>query len=273
MTELPPSASPVESHYHRHDARGAIAAALADLTVDEGGLPQVLAGVDEFHLGGRVATERLVQSLQIRPGCRVLDVGSGIGGPARAVASLVPDVGVTGIDLTPEFVAIARTLTDQVGMADRVHFELGDAQRLTIGDEAVDFVTLIHVGMNIADKGALFAEFARVLKPGGRVGVYDIMRTGTGPLTYPVPWASHEAMSFVATPDEYVEWLNQAGLRVVEVAGQRELVSQVLAALKANPPNVHLGHLMGPEWPQMFGNLLQAFRAGVVEPTIIVAEP
>src|SRR5262245_36571915 len=154
------------------------------LTVDD------LAGLDEFHIRGRDATHSLAARLALAGNEHVLDVGSGIGGPARRLATLHPGLDVTGIDLTPEFCRVANELSRLVGLAARVRFEPADATRLPFADAAFDVAWTQHVQMNIADKRAFYGEIARVLRPGGKFAFYDILQGPGGPVVYPAPWAS-----------------------------------------------------------------------------------
>ncbi len=259
------------SHYGSESLTIRILDALADAGIDLGasGAP-ALAGVDEFHLGGHRATEQVIAALDPDGDDVVVDIGCGIGGAARRLASRVGRV--HGIDLTPEFVATATDLTELVGLADRADFRVASGTDLPFDDACIDGVTLLHVGMNIADKDLLAAEIARVLRPGGRVVVYDIMRVGPGEITFPVPWAPTPEWSFVEAPERYVAACERAGLAVIEVRDMTALVAEVLdAASSAPPPPATLVHLMGPDFPTMIGNLVPLVRGGVLAPTMVVA--
>ncbi len=261
----------VDQHYRQDDLSARIQLELTSAGYDLDDLrPEDLAGVDEFHLGGRAATNALLAGLDLTRGCRVLDVGCGIGGAARTTASTT-GCSVTGVDLTPEFVETARDLSVAVGADDVTTFELGNALDLPVPDGDFDLVTMLHVGMNISDKAALMKELARVLRPGGTVVVYDIMRVGEGDIAYPVPWASDESTSFVATPVDYNDAMVGAGLAPAQPVDRLDLVRRAMLAASQNPPPVNLSHLMGEDWPQMFGNLRAALDDGVVSPTEIVA--
>lgn len=262
----------VASHYGRGGdlVAGMIAALRAAGHDVEALQPEALSGADEFHLGGRVATELIAESLALEPGSRLLDVGCGIGGPARTLAART-GAHVTGIDLTPDYVATATQLSRLVGLDGRTSFEVGSALDLPFAAASFDAATMLHVGMNVADKGALAAELARVVRPGGTVVVYDVMRVAEGPITYPVPWAAEEATSFVASPATYVEALTAAGLDVRRRTDRRALVLELLAEAAAAPPPVTLRHLMGEGFPTMVANLAELLRAGVLAPTEIVA--
>lgn len=229
-----------------------------------------LAGVDEFHLGGRAATEALLDDLALGPGSKVLDVGCGIGGAVRTTARRFGCT-VAGVDLTPYFVAAATVLSAAVGLSELTTFVEADALDLPFPERHFDAVTVLHVGMNIADKDALAAQLARVVRPGGVVAVYDIMRVGDGEITYPVPWASAPSTSFPAAPEDYRAALVRAGLEPGDAVDRLGLVRDALHAAAERPPPVNLANLMGDDWTTMFGNLRAAVDRGVVSPTQILA--
>jgi ubiquinone/menaquinone biosynthesis C-methylase UbiE len=234
-----------------------------------------LAPVDEFHHGGRAATAALVPKLNLKPGMYLLDIGSGIGGPARYFARH-HGCRVTGVDLTEEFVAVARTLTRRLGMEDQVSFEQGSALAMPFSAATFDVATLLHVGMNIADKDRLFSEVRRVLKPGGIFGIYDQMRETDGKLTFPVPWASVPQTSFVETPATYKRLLTEAGFEVIWERSCREdalaSFNQQTAAQPGStelpPLGVHL--TMGAGAAQKMANLRTNIERGLVAPNEIV---
>jgi len=174
-----------------------------------------LAPVDEFHTRGRAATLELAARLGVGAGDRVLDIGSGLGGPARAVAE---EYGCTviGLDLNAGFCRAAAELSAWVGLGDRVAFRCGDATRLPFGAETFDAVMTLHTAMNIPAKDALYAEAHRVLKPGHVFAIYDVLRGQGGPALFPVPWARDLAVSHLASPSEMRELLTAAGFAIEE---------------------------------------------------------
>ena len=180
-----------------------------------------LAPVDEFHIGGRIATQELVRRLALMATDKVLDIGCGIGGPARFIAETF-QCEVTGIDLTPEYVDTARTLSDWVGLSSRTSFTQGNAIQMHHGDSSFDAAYMLHVGMNIEAKQSLFREVNRVLRPGGKLGVYDVMRIGPGDEVYPVPWATTPDTSFVVSPEAYKSELLATGWELIEERNRRE---------------------------------------------------
>jgi SAM-dependent methyltransferase len=176
-----------------------------------------LAPYDQFHGRGLEATEEVAAALSPVTGDHVLDIGSGIGGPARFVAERY-GCRVTGIDLTPEFCVLARHLTAQLGLDDRVDFEAGSALAMPFADRSFDAAYSMNVSMNVADKPGFYGEIARVLKPGARLVLSELAR-GPGPeLDYPTPWAASAETSFLATPDETRADLEAAGFVIVELA-------------------------------------------------------
>jgi SAM-dependent methyltransferase len=256
-------ADDVVSHYGGADVSERILRAVIESGLDLAD-PDALAGVDEFHLGGRSATEALLDDVDPAPGSSVVDVGCGIGGAARVMARR--GCRVLGVDLTPSFVEAARELSSAAGFGDDLRFEVGSALELPVDDASVDLVTMLHVGMNVDDKSALMAEFGRVLRSGATLAVYDIMRIGDGDITFPVPWASDLDHSFVASPDEYRTVMTDAGFTEVRAISRLQLVVEAVASQQASPPPVHLGHLMGSEMPVMFGNLMALLNGGVLAP-------
>ena len=258
-----------DHHYHRvEDLTGAIVGGLGrseGLTIDD------LATADEFHLGGAAATTAIIDALGVGPTQRVLDIGSGLGGPARRIAT-VTGCHVTGVDLTPSFVTAATDLSRLVGLDRQTDFRVGDATSLDL-DGSFDAATVIHVGMNLPDKPAFFASVRDLLTTGGRLVVYDIMVTGdVHSVDYPMPFASSPDRAFLASPAEYGAALTAAGFAVGDPVDRTRLALDAAAAAGANgPPLVSLATVMGPEFSTMFANLGAALGDGVLAPIEIVA--
>ena len=260
----------ISKHYTRGDLAAAIDAGLGALGKDASTLrPEDLAPVDEFHIGGRVATVHLIEQLGLKPQHTVLDVGAGIGGASRFVASQYGGR-VVGIDLTEEYCMVAMQLAARLGMSERVSYRHGSALAMPFADRSFDAAYMLHVGMNIADKAALCREVARVLRPGARFAVYDILRGhNLAPLVYPVPWASSADMSHVATLDEMRAALVLAGFSVERVEDRSEFAREFVAKLRAaasGPPPLGLHLIMGREFPAKIANLAQNVGDGRCAP-------
>lgn len=228
-----------------------------------------LAAYDELHAGGLAATQHLLAQLALTPTSRLLDVGSGIGGAARAAAATY-SCQVTGVDLTEQFVATATELTALVGLAGRVSFRTTSAQQLPFEDAAFDRAMMIHVGMNVADKAAVFGEVRRVLDRGGRFAVYDQMRLAPGPLTYPLPWAQDESSSFLCSPAEYEDLLGAAGFEVLTTEDRTPAAGGPPAA-DANAAAAGPDVVFGAAFAQRIANNLAAARAGVLGAVLVLA--
>jgi SAM-dependent methyltransferase len=204
------------SHWERDGLLAKILSSLATagkdldaLTVNDLGLS------DHFHGGGKPATDRLARRAGLQPGIKVLDVGGGLGGPARTLAA---EYGcrVTVVDLTESYVRTGEALTARLGLADRVTHRVGDALALDVEPEAFDVVWTQNSGMNIADKDRLYAGFARALRPGGRLVTQEPMAGPVQPVVYPVMWARDASGSFLRGPDEMRAAMETAGFRVLE---------------------------------------------------------
>ena len=266
----------VASHYTQGDFEKRLLAMLAATGRDPEHLtPDDLTPVEEFHIGGREATAELAAQMQLRPGMHLLDVGSGIGGPARYFAR-VHDCTVTGIDLTDEFVSIATHLSARVGLSDRVNFRQGSALAMPFEPGSFDGAYLLHVGMNISDKAGLFAEVRRVLKPEALFAVYDIMRLTDGDLAFPLPWSTVPETSFVAPLATYRDGLRAAGFTVLAERSRGQYAIDFFRAMRARaaqggPSQPNLQSLMGADAALKSANLFGCLERGLLAPTEMIA--
>jgi MPBQ/MSBQ methyltransferase len=255
----------VTNHYSGGDLSAAILAALAEGGVDTEHLgPADLFPVDQLHAGGAAATQHVLERLEVGPGVRLLDVGCGIGGTSRMAAMTGAEV--TGIDLTPDFVAAAEKLTERVGLGERVTYVTTPGESAPFEDASFDAAVMVHVGMNIPRKTVVFSQVHRVLAPGARFAMFEQMRTDDEDLPYPMPWAVDERSSFVETPAEYVAHLEAAGFTVDDV-------EDYTAATAGPPPAGRLSPVavFGPAFAERVGNNVAATRAGLLGAFVIVA--
>ncbi|MDA0240399.1 MAG: class I SAM-dependent methyltransferase, partial [Proteobacteria bacterium] len=206
----------IAAHYGADDILERILAALVAAGADpDHPTQEQLALFDHMHGRGYIATREHVEQAGITVGMTVLDVGCGIGGPARYMAAVLGCT-VSGIDLTPEYVEVGRELTRRCGLQDQVDLVQGNALDLPYDDNSFDHVYCHNVTMNIEDKAGLAAEIARVLKPGGQFSCAEVAQGPGGAPYFPLPWARDPADSFLVTPEAMKAALEAGGLRVIE---------------------------------------------------------
>jgi len=257
----------VADHYKRRALGDVILTALKAAGKDiEHLTPDDLAPVDEFHSGGRNATVRLAQLAQIKDGERVLDVGCGIGGPSRYLASQL-GCQVTGLDFTAEFVALAEMLARRTRRADKVAYRQGDALDLPFPDGSFDVVWSQNAAMNIADRDRLYSEMRRMLTPAGRLALQEIAAGPAGEPFYPTPWATDKSISFLSTPQSTRAALERIGFRVlIWQDTTEEALQQQTARTKAietgSLPPLGLHILIGEAFPTVTKNMLRNLQEG-----------
>lgn len=268
-------ADAISAHYTAGDLTAAILSGLRAMgkdpdhpTIDD------LAPVDQFHLLGKPATLALAQRADLRAGMRMLDLGGGLGGPARTLASLF-GCHVTVLDLTEEYCRVGAMLTARMNMGERVTFHHGDATAIPFPDAAFDAVWTQQATMNIADKRRLYAEIYRVLRPDGRYAFQEVLAGPVQPIHFPVPWASDPALSFLSSADDMRSRLPAAGLaEVVWVDVTEEAIAfareRAAAAAKQHGPPPPLGiHLVqGVDMPTKTANSNRNFfeqRTGLAQ--------
>jgi len=251
----------VSEHYTVGDLEGRILAALKkagknaqSLSVDD------LAPVDEFHIRGRKATEELATMSELRPDMEVLDVGCGVGGTSRHLASTY-GCHVTGIDLTEEYCRVAERLSAHVGLGDRTEFRHGSALELPFSDGSFDVVWTEHVQMNIEDKKKFYSEMRRVMKPGGQLAFHDIFAGPERGMAYPVPWAGESSISHLIGVEDLRTLLVDLGYKTVKWEDKTEasadFFSGVLKTVKEKGPSPVGLHLLMDEAVIKFSNVLE----------------
>lgn len=263
----------VIAHYAPEDPTAAILAALrAAGKAPDYLTPDDLAPLDQFHFGGARATRDLAQLADVRAEMRVLDVGGGIGGPARTLASQFGCT-VTVLDLTEAYCRVGAWLTARTALADRVVFQQGDALALPFADGQFDLVWTQHSSMNIADKARLYAEMHRVLRSGGRFALFEAMAGPVQPPHFPVPWARDPATSFLLPPDESRRLIAAAGFREATWVDATAAMAQANAnrpsasgPATTTPLGIHL--LLGPD----FGAMARNYARNIAEGRVVIIQ-
>jgi len=224
--------------------------------------PEQLGALDQFHTRGLAATAELAKLAGITADTSVLDVGSGVGGPARFLAATC-GCQVTGVDLSEPFVDAARYLTKRTGQSGQVSFQTASALELPFEHGRFNVVLLQHVAMNISDRVRLYREMRRVLKSGGRFATFDVV-LNSGEPHYPLPWARTPATSFLLPAAATRQAIEPAGFRTLTWQDDTEAAKAWIAQLRASGPlpSPNLGVVMGPDFAQLSANLGRSLIEG-----------
>jgi len=225
--------------------------------------PDALAPIDELHTGGRRATVALARLAGVAAADRVLDVGAGLGGPARRLARSF-GCEVTALDVAPELCRLCELLTAATGLAGRVHTRHADAVALPFEDASFDLVWTQHAGMAVADKPRLYAEARRVLAAGGRLALFDVLRGDEAGVRYPTPWATRAADSHLVDAGELAELLRVAGFRARVWDDLTDDARGWYAEGAARPAPPLGPSVLGDDWAERLANQAWNVREGRV---------
>ena len=267
----------IVAHYTRGNLLSRLNAALRDDGADpDHPSMEALAPYDQFHGRGLEATLEIAGLMQVAPGDHILDIGSGIGGPARYFGKRF-GCRVTGIDLTPEFCDLARHLTHLLKLEDRITFEVGDALAMRFSNASFDGAYSMNVSMNIANKGAFYREIHRVLKPGAWLVLSEVAKGEGGELDYPTPWAASAHTSFLSTPEETERGLLEAGFDVIQLRSTLEEArafgarSRAMVERGEKPPHRAVMLIHGEIAAQAMANTSRGLSEGRIVPIEVLA--
>ncbi|MBT5896431.1 MAG: methyltransferase domain-containing protein [Rhodospirillaceae bacterium] len=244
----------VQDHWTREGVLARIDAVLLEMGHDpEAVTPEILSGVEHLHTGGLTTTQDQAEKLALGPDARVLDIGCGIGGPARYLAHTY-GCRVDGVDLTPELLETGQVLTRRCGLEDKVTLQLGDALDLSFPDQSFDVVWCQNVTMNIADKAGFLGQVHRVLKPGGKFASTEYSTGPGGDIIYPVTWAYDPSTNFLDSEHEMRAQFADAGFRILDWTNYTGLAIERLAQARATPSKLANHLVFGEDTPERAGN-------------------
>ncbi|PCI59082.1 MAG: SAM-dependent methyltransferase [Gammaproteobacteria bacterium] len=266
----------IAQHYHHGSLLAAIVNSLEKQNKNIGELSlDDLAPIDEFHLGGRVASKHFLSQLNFSHQDNVLDIGCGLGGAARFIAHTYQS-SVTGIDLTQEYIDTGNEISKWLALAHKVQLKQASALSMPFEHESFTGAFMMHVGMNIEDKQQLFNEVNRVLKKQAYFGIYDVMQQTQHNIIYPVPWASAAEHSFIASVSDYEQRLSASNFEIIAINDRKEFAlnffQKVKKESKANRNITTLGvhTLMKSTAKSKINNLRTNIENGYIAPIEII---
>lgn len=263
----------VVDHYYHGDLLNSIKDAINEL----GKTPETvsiddLAAVDEFHIGGREATEHLLGQIKISKQDHIIDLGCGLGGTARYIAKKYASK-ITGIDLTQEYIDTGNTMSSWLKLNKQVSLQQGSVLSMPFDEGTFDVGYMMHLGMNIENKEQFFKEVFRVLRPGSSFGIYDVMQMNTGEIVYPVPWATTASTSYVDTSENYKQAIENAGFVVTAENNRREFALMFFEKLREKnlkPETLGLQTLMQNTTTDKIKNMVSNISSELLAPVELI---
>ncbi len=257
----------INRHYGRRELSASIIQALRDAGKDLNKLTRDdIIAFEEFHIGGRRETRILAKAAALRNGLTVLDIGSGVGGPARTLAE---EFGceVMGLDYTQEYCEAASMLTRLTGLDSKVQFRHGNALEIPFAENSFNAVWMQHTVANIEDTDKLFSEIRRVLRPWGSYIFHEVMEGNGNNIHYPVFWANDPSIDFLKRPERIQTILMDHGFQKIywEDVSARSLEWFKRMADKMDRgglPELNLSLIVGDDMSRKSRNVIRNLEEG-----------
>ncbi len=267
----------VQAHYTKENMADKIFSTLSESGVDINNLTREdIASYEEFHIGGREATRLLAEYASIQSEKSVLDIGCGIGGPARTLAAEFSCT-VTGLDLTEEFVKTAQIISDKLSMSDEVNFLQGSGTELPFDDNSFSAVWTQHMTMNVERKDLLFSEISRVLKPNGKYVFHEVIKGDEVELLFPVLWASDRKGSHLIPDKQFCDLINSTGLTQVKIKNHTDLAllffeQMQKSSQESSETKTSIRSFLNKDFPERAKNVYQNLKEGRIKTLMGVFE-
>ena len=267
----------VIAHYNKNNLYKKIEDGLLELGVSlDAVCREDLNLVDDFHIGGAAATHFILENLSCDQNHSILDIGCGIGGPARYMAEKSGG-NVCGVDLTGAYIEVGTQLNDLVRLGEKVSLLQGSALSLPYEVSSFDGAYMIHVGMNIERKEDLMREASRVLKAGKKFVLFDVMKISNEDIVYPLPWADQAEESAVDKPEAYEHALNSAGFNILDTQDKGQFAvsffeNMLMKMENSGPKPLGLHLLMGENTRDKVMNAYTQIQEKRLSPILMVAQ-
>jgi ubiquinone/menaquinone biosynthesis C-methylase UbiE len=207
----------IEAFWTRGDIHSRIHLAMTKANLIDKKLEiEELFSIDQYHARGIAATFDLAKRMPIKKNQSILDIGCGLGGPARYYAKEFQCI-ITGIDITPSFIEIGNEFNKITSMSNKVKLKIGDGEILDFKNEIFDGAYSLHVTMNISDRKKFFSEAFRVLKKGSFFAFTEHGLGAEGNPIFPLPWADTEEMSYLMPLEQTILLLKEIGFSNIEI--------------------------------------------------------
>ena len=270
------SEAEISKNYNQTDLLDKIKLCLSDMDINPSELTtKDLSLFDQMHLGGSAAVKIVSQELNLNKNSNVLDLGCGLGGPARLIAE-INNSKVEGIDLMPSYINDGNKLSEIVGLRNRVSLMSGNVLNLPYDNETFDASYMVHVGMNISNKLSLMKNVYRVLKNKAVFVIFDQIKLNNNKTKLPLPWASKQRQSSIGSIDDYKSSLTKAGFSILKFEIMNEtalkwIQKSIINLNNNNKKGLAFNLLMGKSFQEKYFNLVDEIKKGNLSPALIIS--